>query len=131
MSAARIAKQVTCATVVALIALASPVGHAWSGYGQVSVRLLTVYQAGAGVAPGVLIELTTSPGDTEGCAHSNEGAAWIDWSRTGEPDGKAMYSSILAAHMAGRLVGIGLNGCSSGGYPVAYGVETPIWSDSC
>ena len=85
--------------------------------------VLTLYQAGQGAAPGALIQVPSTFTDTEGCAHSNQGYAWIDWSSAAQPDGKSVYTTVLAGHLAGKQIGIGLNGCSSQGYPLVYGVN--------
>lgn len=115
----------TAAVLTAALAAGIPaLTSATSGYNPVTLKALTVYQAGRGVPPGVLLELNTPfPTDAESCAHSNQGYAWIDWSTSGEPDGKAMYAAALAAHLAGKTLGIGFSGCSSQGYPLAYGIN--------
>lgn len=116
--------KVAAVCAVSLAMLAPSAALAWSGYSQVLLKAVTVYQSGRGANPGALIELPTPfPSDTEGCAHSGQGYAWIDFSTSGQPDGKEVYASVLAAHLAGRSIGIGLNGCNSEGYPLVYGVN--------
>jgi hypothetical protein len=99
--------------------------EAWSGYNNVTIVMLSVYQAGRGVTPGVLIQFSPkTPTDTEGCTYSGAGYAWIDYSTTGEPDGKQLYAMALAIQKSGGVIGIGTNGCSSQGYPVVYGLNS-------
>ena len=95
---------------------------AWSGASSITLSALTVYQSGKASPPGVVIQFSPVGTDTEGCSHSNQGYAWIDYSTTGEPDGKAIYATALAAQIAGKSVGFGLNGCSSNGFPVIYAI---------
>ncbi len=100
---------------------------ATSGYNFFTPTNVTVYQAGQSSAPGgalIIFSTASATGsDTEGCTYSGKGYAWIDWASSSLPDGKALYTSVLAAYLAGKQIGIGLNGCSSGGYPVVYGVN--------
>jgi hypothetical protein len=108
------------------IGLTSTVGFAWSGYNNVTPTMVNVYQASQTTTPGALIQFSpgsASGSDNEGCAESGKGYAWIDWSSSVQPDGKALYTSVLAAYIAGKQIGIGINGCSSGGYPVVYGIN--------
>jgi hypothetical protein len=108
------------------IGLTPTVGFAWSGYNNVTPTMVNVYQASQTTTPGALIQFSpgsASGADNEGCAQSGKGYAWIDWSSTAQPDGKALYTSVLAAFMAGKQIGIGINGCNSSGYPVVYGIN--------
>jgi hypothetical protein len=99
-------------------------GFCWSGYNSVTMSLVTLYQGGQASPPGALIKVSpVAPSDTEGCTYSGQGYVWIDWSGTIQPDGKAIYASLLAAHLAGKTVGIGVNGCSTNGYPLVYGIN--------
>ena len=109
--------------LVLLSMLLPALSFAWSGYSS-NVTLLTVYQAGQASWPGVLSQFpSTLPPDTEGCARSGQGYAWIDFSSTAQPDGKALYATVLSAYLAGKMIGIGVNGCSSLGYPLVYGIN--------
>jgi hypothetical protein len=41
-----------------------------------------------------------------------------------QPDGKALYASVLAAEMAGKQISISVGGCSSGNYyPLVYQIQ--------
>ena len=96
---------------------------AWSGYNSVTVISAAVYQNGMSGLSGALIRVSPiTPSDTEGCTNSGTGYVWIDWSSTAQPDGKSLYASMLAAELAGKVVNLGVNGCSSNGYPLAYAV---------
>ena len=108
-----------------LFVVVPQLGVAWSGASSVTLTSMTMYQSGKASPPGVLIQFSPAGTDTEGCAHSNQGSAWIDYSTTGEPDGKAMYATVLVAQTAGKSVSFGLNGCSSNGFPVVYAVSVP------
>ncbi len=46
----------------------------------------------------------------------------LDFSTTGEPDGKTMYATVLTAQTAGKAVSFGFNGCASNGVPVVYAI---------
>lgn len=122
--AKRVPRLVSCLLVGFLM---PHVGWSWSGYNKVTVSLVTIYEAGIGAAPGALIQFSGGTGaDNEGCTQSGKNLAWIDWSSSILPDGKAIYATVLAAQLAGKLIGIGLNGCSSaavGGYPLVYGIN--------
>lgn len=111
--------------ILASLALLFPApGFCWSGYNSVTIVLLTVYQGGQASPPGVLVQVSpVNPADTEGCTYSRQGYVWVDWSGTIQPDGKAVYAALLAAQVAGKVVGLGVNGCSSLGYPLLYGVN--------
>jgi hypothetical protein len=101
-------------------------GWTWSGYQKVSITIVTLYQASQVSPAGALMQFTpTTPSDTEGCTYSGKGYAWIDFSSSSQPDGKSLYATLVAAQLAGKLVGFGVNGCS-GGYPVVYGIN--VWT---
>jgi hypothetical protein len=101
-------RKAATALAIALGIAASHEALAWSGYNQVTIKLLTVYQASQGAGAGALIELPTPfPNDTEGCSQSSHGYAWIDFSSSTQPDGKSVYATVLATRLAGRAIGIG------------------------
>ena len=105
-----------------IAAAASAPAGAWSGYNGVTIATSTAYQAGKASPPGILVILTSSPTDSEGCTSSNKGWSWIDFSSTGLPDGRTLYATVLAAQASGREVDIGVNGCASNGVPVVYAI---------
>ncbi len=97
---------------------------AWSGFNNINIVSLTIYQNGKASPPGGLVQFSGGTGsDNEGCTSSGKGYAWIDWG-SGTPDGSTLYATVLAAEMAGKQIGFGLNGCNSVGYPIIYGINT-------
>ncbi|MBS0579094.1 MAG: hypothetical protein JSR36_07505 [Proteobacteria bacterium] len=103
--------------VGAIMAFAPMHAFALSSYNAVTITKLLMNQGGRGGSPGALIFFTpTTPADTEGCTTSGSGYAWIDWSSTVQPDGKAVYATVLAASMAGKKVNISVSGCANSGY---------------
>jgi hypothetical protein len=116
-------KYIAIGLCLALIVGMRPNTSFASGYSPVSIASITVYQGGGASPPyGALVQLTSSPSDSEGCTHSSSGYAWVDFSSTTQPDGKVVYSALLAAQIAGLTVNIGITGCSSQGYPLVYAV---------
>jgi hypothetical protein len=102
----------------AVIALLLPaMATAWSGYNNVTITTLTVYQAPA--APGVVVRFSPTTPNLEGCSYTAGDLAWID---TSTADGKSVYAAALAAHLAGRGVDIGVHGCTPDGQPRVYAV---------
>ena len=109
--------------LTALIAAIRPNTGLASGYSPVTIAQVTLYQ-GRGTSPpyGALVQLTTSPSDSEPCTHSSRGYAWLDFTSTTQPDGRVLYAALLAAEIAGKSVNIGVSGYSSLGYPLIYAV---------
>jgi hypothetical protein len=100
-----------------------PVWAAYSSYNNVTITRLLLFQGGSVPNPGSLILFTPAIADTEGCTKSGQGYAWIDWTSTIQPDGKSLYTTLLAASLAGKKVDIVVNGCSQGAYyPLVYQV---------
>jgi hypothetical protein len=120
----QIMRPIVFAILASTFALSPAAARAWSGYQTVTIALLTIYQSGHASPPGVVV--TISPAnltDVEGCSHSSQGYAWVDYSSQGEPDGKALYATLLAAQIAGKSISLGLNGCASNGFPMIYAIE--------
>lgn len=118
----------TTALSVTLAWTGPNVAIATSGFNNITVTSLTIYQAGPSAAPGALIQFTGGTGaDNEGCTWSGKGYAWIDWSSASQPDGKAVYATVLGAYLSGKSIGFGLNGCSTNYdghyYPLVYGIN--------
>lgn len=113
--------------LLVLAVLVPQAGWTSSGYQKVTITIATLYQASQTSPAGALFQFTpTTPSDTEGCKYSGQGYVWIDFSSSTQPDGKSLYASLLAAQTAGKLVGFGVSGCSSSGYPIVYGIN--IWT---
>jgi hypothetical protein len=99
----------------------SRAGWAASSYNSVTVTHFNIFQASSGAAPGVVIFFTPAISDSEGCTKSGQGYAYIDWTSTLQPDGKALYATALAAALAGKRMDIVVGGCSQGNYyPLVY-----------
>jgi hypothetical protein len=112
------------APLLAILIVLPQFAMAWSGFNNVNIVSLTIYQNGKASPPGGLLQFSGGTGsDNEGCTNSGKGYAWIDWG-SGTPDGSTLYATVLAAEMAGKQVGIGLNGCNSVGNPVIYAINT-------
>lgn len=103
--------------------LGSPLALAGSSYNGVTITTLMAFQASSGANPGTLILFKPAIPDAEGCTKSGQGYAWIDWTSTLQPDGKALYATVLAAAMEGKTVDINVGGCSQGYYPLVYMVS--------
>jgi len=111
------------APLVAILSFSPRFALAWSGFSHVNIVSLTIYQNGKASPPGGLLQFSGGTGsDNEGCTSSEKGYAWIDWG-SGTPDGSTLYATVLAAEMAGKQIGFGLNGCNSSGYPVIYAIN--------
>ena len=120
----RLRRVVSCVlgVLVGGVVVSVPV-YAYSSYNGVTITQLAAFQASSGSAPGTLIRFSPGIPDTEGCTQSGKGYAWIDWTSTLQPDGKALYATALAAAMTGKTIDINVNGCSQGYYPLVYMVS--------
>lgn len=67
----------------------------------------------------VMVRFTPSFTSTQGC--SKGGRDWLTFS-TGNDEGRALYSTILAAATANKTVGFGVSGCHSD-HPKIYRVD--------
>ena len=67
------------------------------------------------------IVFTPAIPNLENCPYLNADQVIIDW--TSHPNAKAMYATVLAAYVAGRKVGFGVNGCYPASAPLAYRVD--------
>ncbi len=80
----------------------------------------TIVGIGAYTTGGYLWVTPASPG-AEGCSYAPGDQVWIDWQS--DPNGKSLYSTALAAYLAGNKVGYALSGCTSGGLPIVYRID--------
>lgn len=78
----------------------------------------TILRVGAYVSGGY-IQFSPALSGAEGCPTQDH--LWIEWGS--QPDGKALYATVLAAHLAGQKMTFGVSGCSSGGHPLVYRVD--------
>jgi len=108
--------------LLAILPFAPALVSAGTTYGSVTITRLLIFQASSGANPGSLILFSPAIPDSEGCTKSGQGYAWIDWTSTLQPDGKALYATALTAAMAGKKVDIVVGGCSQGFYPLVYQV---------
>jgi len=108
--------------IMVLTVFMAATAEAASTYASVTVVRLHVFQASSGANPGTLIIFSPAIADSEGCTKSGQGYAWIDWTSTLQPDGKALYTTVLAAAMAGKKLDLVVGGCSQGYYPLVYQV---------
>jgi hypothetical protein len=86
-----------------------------------TVTLLRAYRTGAAIA--FAPSFTSTQGCTDGASNTT---AYLDWSN--EPDLKAVYAALLAAYLAGRKVGLGVDGCTplyGQGVPKIYRIDIP------
>lgn len=107
----------------ALLSLAPALGWAYGTTNTVTITTLTIYMAAN--TTGALVKFTpANPSGLTGCTYTTGDYVFIDFSATGNPNGRDLYASLLAATMAGKQVDIGTLGCGDGGYyPLAYGVN--------
>ena len=117
MSTKRLARMMSLSVLGTVAVLLPTLSEAWSSYGNVTVIEVTTYQAPAAV--GVLVKFSPASHNLEGCTYAGGDYAWID---TSQADGKAVYSSLLAAYLAGKTMSIGVHGCTPEGRPRIYGV---------
>ncbi|MCW8877828.1 MAG: hypothetical protein OQK04_03345 [Kangiellaceae bacterium] len=103
------------AIIIAITLFYAPLS--WAESFQLSGKKITeihVYSTSAS------IKFTPADSANYGCSGNSQGSSVIiSWA--GNEDMKAMYSTILAAYMAGKTVGFGVQGCLNG-----YFNETPL-----
>lgn len=100
------------------IAVSAPV-FAYGGTGWGPLTMVTIYRGT--VRSGAMIKPSATFTNGDGCSQSAD--LFIDFSTAEAPDGKALYATALAAHLAGKSVSIGTLGCSAEGFPVVYGIN--------
>lgn len=101
------------------IAASAPVFAYGGTTGWGPLTMVSIYRGT--VRSGALIKPSATFGNGDGC--SSPADLLIDFSTTEAPDGKALYATALAAHLAGKSVSIGTLGCSSEGFPLVYGIN--------
>jgi len=100
--------------IILASSLLSGVAMASSQVSGVTVTQLSMYSSPTG-NDGVVVYF--SPGN----------ALYIDFSYTTQPDGKALYASLLAAELAGKAVTFGVSGCgTSNQFPTIYRIDVVI-----
>jgi hypothetical protein len=105
---------------IAICAIATPSpAFSYGGTGWGPLTMVTIYRGT--VRTGALIKPSVTFTNGDGCSQSAD--LMIDFSTAEAPDGKALYATALAAHLAGKSVSIGTLGCSSEGFPLVYGIN--------
>jgi len=89
----------------------------------ITVVQLSIYSNPA-QSDGVIVYFTPGIPNLEGCSNTAGNALFIDFTVTTQPDGKTLYSSLLAAQLAGKTVTFGVSGCGAGGqFPTIYRMD--------
>ena len=74
--------------------------------------------------PGAVITFSPGIAGLEGCSNTAGNAVWIEFASTTQPDGKALYASVMAATLAGKVVTFGVAGCADANQlPLVYRVD--------
>lgn len=110
-------------TLGLVVGLHISAARATTVYSGITITRMDLFQASSGAAPGVVILFSPSVADTEGCAKSGQGYAYIDFTSTLQPDGKTLYSTVLAAWLAGKSVDLVVAGCEQSYYPLVYQIQ--------
>jgi hypothetical protein len=106
----------------ALLFLIPTFCSALDGVDGVTVVLATVYMGST--ASGAYVKFSPAKPGFGGCTYTAGDLAWIDFSAQVTPNGRDVYATALAAYLAGHTIGIGVNGCSTGGvYPLVTGIN--------
>ena len=116
------------ASALALLALGSLPGFAAasSQVNGITVTQLSIY-SNRTQSDGVIVYFTPGISNLEGCSNVAGNALYIDFTITTQPDGKTLYSSLLAAQLAGKTVSFGVSGCGAGGqFPTIYRMDVVI-----
>jgi hypothetical protein len=97
-----------------------------SQVGGVTINQLSIYSRPTG-NDGVVVYFSPGIPNLEGCTNTAGNALYIDFSYTTQPDGKALYASLLAAELAGKAVTFGVSGCgASNQFPIIYRIDVVI-----
>ena len=106
------AKEIRRSTLgVAAMALLMPtVG--WTGSaGPVTITRLTIYMAAA--YTGAVITFTPATSSVNNsCSYTGNDDVWIDFSASGNPNGRDLYATALAAFTAGQQINVTTSGCA-------------------
>jgi hypothetical protein len=106
--------------VLGLVAMLPEVTRADSNV-TAPIASVRIYRGAAAQAG--LVFFSSALQHPEGCITATDNIIYIDFASATEPDGKAIYSTVLAAFLAGRTVQFGVRGCASNGAPLVYSVE--------
>ena len=115
------ARKIVSFLLSALLILVPKLSSALDGVDGVTVVLATVYMGST--ASGAYVKFSPAKPGFGGCTYNTGDLAWIDFSAQVTPNGRDVYATALAAYLAGHTIGIGVNGCSSAGYPLVTGIN--------
>jgi hypothetical protein len=88
-----------------------------------TVQSISIYAGTATTGAEVIIS-PALPNGTEGCSGTPANTLFIDFSSTVQPDGRALYATVLAALLAGKQMNFGVLGCAlNGAVPLVYRVD--------
>ncbi len=87
----------------------------------VTITMTTVYMGST--RTGALIQISPAYPGMNGCTYATGDQIFIDFAAQVTPGGRDLYATVLAAYLAGRQVSFGTQGCTSEGFPIAYGVN--------
>jgi hypothetical protein len=96
---------------VAAMALLMPT-LGWTGSaGPVTITRLTIYMAVA--YTGAIITFTPATSSlNNSCSYAGNDDVWIDFSASGNPNGRDLYATALAAFTAGQQINVTTSGCA-------------------
>jgi hypothetical protein len=119
------AKQLT--TFIGMVLIASALAPTLAiATTQVSGTVLSVsiYTGAIGTTGAEVVISPALPNGTEGCTYTPANTIFIDFSSTVQPDGKSLYTTVLAALLAAKQMTFGVSGCAiNGAVPVVYRVD--------
>lgn len=96
---------------VAAMALLMPT-LGWTGStGPVTITRLSIYIAGQ--STGAILTFTPAASSVNNsCSYTGNDDVWIDFSGSGNPNGRDLYATALAAFLAGQQIEITTTGCA-------------------
>jgi len=107
---------------LAFISLAPTSAFANSTVYPTKITSVNIY-SGATAATGAQIFVSPAVPGIEGCTYQPGNLLWIDFSSTAQPDGRALWATVLAGIMAGKTMQFSVSGCwNNGQVPIVYAV---------
>jgi hypothetical protein len=96
--------------VAAMVLLMPTLG--WTGSaGPVTITRLTIYMAAA--STGAIITFTPATSSVNNsCSYMGNTDVWIDFSAPGNPNGRDLYATALAAFTVGQQINVTTSGCA-------------------
>jgi len=107
-----IAKKIRRSTLgVAAVTLLMPT-LGWTGSADsVTITRLSIYMAAAHSGAIITFSPATSSVNNS-CSYTGNDDVWIDFSASGNPNGRDLYATALAAFTAGRQINVTTSGCA-------------------